>query len=77
MSSTTWDTLDLDERTALQHGAARLNEEFAGVFDQETIETLLLTSFNHFAADATIHHFLPLMAERDARDRLQALAAGD
>jgi protein-tyrosine-phosphatase len=63
-----------DQRLALRTAARNLKDEFAGVFGVETIELFLATSYDQFAGRARITHFLPLMAERFARQRLQALA---
>jgi protein-tyrosine-phosphatase len=51
-----------------------LAEEFAGVFGPETIERFLHTSYDQFAARSSVPHFLPLLAERFARQQLTALA---
>jgi protein-tyrosine-phosphatase len=51
-----------------------LRGDFAGTFSQETIELFLETSYDQFAERAKFTHFLPLMAERFARQRLAALA---
>lgn len=64
----------LEQRPALTGAAHRLAEEFAGTFSEETIELFLLTSYDQFAGRATVVNFLPLMAERFARQRLRALA---
>jgi arsenate reductase len=69
-----WSDLPLDQALALRAAAARLAEQFTGVFGAETIERFLHTSFDQFAGRATIPTFLPLMAERFARQRLRALA---
>ena len=75
MSTTpTWNTLNLDESLALRSAAARLAGEFEGAFGVETIERFLHSSFDQFASRATVVKFLPLMAERFARQRLRALA---
>ncbi len=63
-----------DQRLALKVAAADLKEEFAGTFSQETIELFLTSSFDEFAGRATVRNFLPLLAERFARQRLKALA---
>jgi protein-tyrosine-phosphatase len=63
-----------DQRVALSHAATHLAKEFDGVFGQETIELFLATSYDQFADRAKFNHFLPLMAERFARQRLNALA---
>ncbi|CAM3760084.1 arsenate reductase ArsC [Kibdelosporangium persicum] len=66
--------LSIDQQVALSTAAARLKREFDGVFGKETIELFLHTSYDQFASRSTIPNFLPLLAERFARQRLQALA---
>jgi arsenate reductase (thioredoxin) len=66
--------LTVDQQLALKSAAARLAEEFAGVFGPETIERFLTSSYDQFAERATAMNFLPVMAERFARQRLKALA---
>ncbi|WP_312856522.1 arsenate reductase ArsC [Phytoactinopolyspora halotolerans] len=68
------DRLALERDLALRMAAERLGEEFAGVFNTETIVRFLDSSFDQFADSARIPNFLPLMAERFARQRLRALA---
>jgi arsenate reductase (thioredoxin) len=53
--------------------ARRLSDEFAGVFSTETIDRYLQESADRFV-DAPIRDFIPIMAERFARERLRALA---
>ena len=55
-------------------GGAMQATEFDGVFGEETIELFVATSYDQFADRAKFNHFLPLMAERFARQRLKALA---
>jgi len=62
------------ERMSLHSAARDLHEQFRGVFGTETIENLLLSSYEELAATATVHNWLVLGAERFARQRLQALA---
>jgi protein-tyrosine-phosphatase len=66
--------LNLEHDIALGLAATRLAEEFEGTFGQETIEQFLRTSFDQFAGRATVPNYLPLLAERFARQRLKALA---
>ena len=73
-TSPTWETLSLDQTLALRHAATRLAGEFDGIFGAETIERFLHSSYDQFAGRATVSKFLPLMAERFARQRLRALA---
>ena len=63
-----------EQRQVLKLAASRLAEEFEGSFNSETIELFLNTSYDQFASGAKVTTFLPLMAERFARQRLQALA---
>jgi arsenate reductase len=66
--------LSIDQQLALRTAATGLREEFTGVFGQETIERFLHSSYDQFAAHSTVPNFLPLLAERFARQRLRALA---
>jgi protein-tyrosine-phosphatase len=68
------DSLNLDQRLALNQAAKNLRDHFTGTFSQETIELFLESSYDQFANRAKLTHFLPLMAERFARQRLTALA---
>ena len=68
------DSLALDQQLALRSAAKTLQEDFTGTFSTETIEQFLQTSFDQFADRAKFTNFLPLMAERFARQRLRALA---
>ena len=68
------DDLSIDQRLALRTAATRLETEFADTFGTETIERFLHTSYDQFARRATVPNFLPLLAERFARQRLHALA---
>ncbi len=66
--------LGIDQQLALRTAATRLRGEFDGAFGTETIERFLHSSYDQFAAHSTIPRFLPLLAERFARQRLHALA---
>ena len=66
--------LSIDQQLALKTAATRLGGEFDGTFGTETIERFLHSSYDQFAGRATIPNFLPLLAERFARQRLHALA---
>ncbi len=68
------DSLTTDQRLALRTAAMNLREDFDGTFSGETIELFLQTSYDQFADRARFSNFLPLMAERFARQRLKALA---
>ncbi|HEV8298271.1 MAG TPA: hypothetical protein VGQ20_13265, partial [Acidimicrobiales bacterium] len=66
--------LTTEQRLALRTAANQLQREFDGTFGRETIELFLETSFDQFAKHARVVTFLPLFAERFARQRLHALA---
>jgi protein-tyrosine-phosphatase len=66
--------LPVDQQRALEAGAAALHKEFSAAFGVETIERLLRSSYDQLASGASIPNFLPLLAERFARQRLRALA---
>jgi arsenate reductase (thioredoxin) len=67
------DSLSLDQQLALRSAAKTLHAEFDDFFSTETIELFLETRFDQFA-DRSVKNFLPLLAERFARQRLRALA---
>jgi protein-tyrosine-phosphatase len=66
--------LSIDQQLALRTAAANLQHEFEGVFGAETSEKFLHSSYDQFANRASVPNFLPLLAERFARQRLTALA---
>ena len=66
--------LSIDQRLALKTAAANLRTEFGDMFGVETIERFLHSSYDQFAGRATVPRFLPLLAERFARQQLRALA---
>lgn len=66
--------LSIDQQHALRTAAVMLQRQFAGIFGTGTIEKFLYSSYDQFASRAVIPNFLPLLAERFARQRLTALA---
>lgn len=66
--------LSIDQQLALRTAAAKLGDQFAGIYGPETIERFLHSSYDQFASGSTVPNFLPLLAERFARQRLTALA---
>jgi arsenate reductase (thioredoxin) len=66
--------ITLDQVVALKTAATRLGRDFDGTFNIETIDRFLHSSYDQFAGRATVSNFLPLLAERFARQRLHALA---
>ena len=66
--------VSVDEGHALKSAAVRLQTEFADAFDAATVERLVCSSYERLAAHATVRDFLPLLAERFARQQLHAIA---
>jgi protein-tyrosine-phosphatase len=62
------------DRKELDGAARHLSREFAGTFSLETVEECVMDSFERLAATATVTGFLVILAERFARERLQALS---
>ncbi|MFP3913248.1 MAG: three-helix bundle dimerization domain-containing protein [Actinomycetota bacterium] len=62
----------LHEREFLHHAAERLRGHFAGTFGPETIERILSDSLARLSGGARIATFVPLLAERFAKERLMA-----
>jgi arsenate reductase (thioredoxin) len=65
--------LSTGERQQLRQGAERLSHEFSGVVNTETIERYMSESLDKLSASAHISTWLPLLAERFARERLRAV----
>ena len=70
----TREDVTLEQSLALRAAAERLAGEYAGTFGSDTIERFLHSSYDQFAGRATVVNFLPLLAERFARQQLRALA---
>jgi protein-tyrosine-phosphatase len=66
--------LSIDQQLALRTAVSNLRRRFDGVFGVETIERFLYSSYDEFAGRAVVLNYLPLLAERFARQRLGALA---
>lgn len=64
----------LDEREFLFQAADRLRGQFTGTFGPETVEGVLSDSLARLSDGARITAFLPLLAERFAKERLMAAA---
>ena len=64
----------LDQVYAMRLAARRLEDEFDGAVGAETVDVVLRASHEHYQDHATVQNFVPLMAERFARQRLRALA---
>ncbi len=68
-------TIVLPDRAVMEieHAADRLSEEFRGIFNRETVHRLLEESAEAMKP-SRVESYIPLFAERFARERLQALA---
>jgi protein-tyrosine-phosphatase len=66
-------TLSTEQQLLVKKATARLREEFGGVFGPETIERFVGDSLARMSG-ARLTGFVPLFAERFARERLHALA---
>jgi arsenate reductase len=74
MHSPNFDALPLDQQNLVQHAVSRLEKEFSGIFASETVEKFIIDSLDHLMPTAKVTTFLPLLTERFARERLNALA---
>src|SRR3954449_9293134 len=66
--------MTIEQQHLLRTAATNLRREFDGVFGQETIEEFLASSYEQFSDGVKVLTFVPLLAERFARQRLRALA---
>ena len=66
--------LPLDQQHVVRVVSASLEEQFEGTFGPETVERFVVDSLAQMTATATITSFLPVLAEKFARQRLHALA---
>ena len=66
-------TLTNAERLQIRQAAERLQRQFAGSLNTETIERFMNDSLDTLMQKATTSAWIPLLAERFARDRLRAL----
>ena len=66
-------TLTTAEKLQIREASERLQRRFAGELNAETIERFMNDSLDTLVARATNSTWVPLLAERFARDRLRAL----
>ncbi len=60
--------------STLRSSSLLLQKDFDGIYNAETIERFLISSYDEFASRITNDTYLPMFAERFARERLNALA---
>jgi protein-tyrosine-phosphatase len=65
------------DRLVLDAVRETLIREFSGIFSPETVSECLTGTYARFAATATVDRYLVVLAERFARDRLQATAKAE
>ncbi len=65
--------LPVDQQHLVRGVTARLESQFAGTFGVETIERFVVDSLDKLLPSATVTSFLPVLAEKFARERLRAL----
>jgi protein-tyrosine-phosphatase len=70
------ETLDPVTLNHVRQAAARLKDEFAGVFSEQTIERYVGESLD-LLGSSRINVFVPVLAHRFARERLKALAQAE
>jgi arsenate reductase len=70
------EAIDPVTRHHLEQAAARLADEFEGIFSRETIARYMAES-EDLLGEARINVFVPVLAHRFARERLKALAQAE
>jgi arsenate reductase (thioredoxin) len=65
--------LTVEQRLQIRQGAERLKQHFDGVLNAETIERFMTDSLDRLMERARIPTWLPVLAERFAKERLRAL----
>ena len=66
--------LTTEKKLMIKQAAARLQREFEGTFNAETIERYISDSQTRIGSRARFADWMPLLVERFTRDRLRALA---
>lgn len=66
--------LPLDQRHLVAKVVTHLAPEFEGTFGRETIERFVVDSLGQLAPRAKVATYLPVLAEKFAKERLRALA---
>lgn len=74
MSDTPSHSLSAEQQLLIKQTAGRLAEDFAGIFNEATIERYITDSQTRLAPQAQVSTWLPVLIEKFTRDRLRALA---
>ncbi len=69
--------LPLEQQFTLRRCISDLEDRFSGVFGPETIERVLTDSYDSLLPTAKTTLYLPLIAEKFARERLRAIGKAD
>lgn len=77
MDSTRLDSLPLDQQHLVRGLTAKLEDQYAGTFGRETIGRFVIDSLELLLPTAKVTTFLPVLAEKFTKDRLQALGKVD
>jgi protein-tyrosine-phosphatase len=77
MTDITLDQLPLDQQHLVKTVAARLAPAFSGTLGPETVERFVLDSVNRLTPTARVTTYLPVLAEKFAKERLRALGRLD
>jgi protein-tyrosine-phosphatase len=67
-------TLTVEQQLQIKQASVRLQREFEGTFNAETIERYMLDSQHKIQSKARFSNWLPMLIEKFTRDRLRALA---
>ena len=71
------EALPLDQQIVVRRVVANVAQSFAGTFGPETIERFVVDSLAQLVPTAKVTTFLPVLAEKFAKERLRALGKID
>ena len=71
------DALPLDQQVVVRRVVANVAQSFVGTFGPETIERFVIDSLEQLVPTAKVTTFLPVLAEKFAKERLRALGKVD
>ncbi len=77
MNQSRLDTLPLDQQVVVRRVVANVGQSFSGTFGPETIERFVIDSLEQLTPMARVTSFLPVLAEKFAKERLRALGKVD
>jgi arsenate reductase len=74
MTNSRVEALPLEQQIIVRRVVGLVGEAFAGTFGPETIERFVIDSLEQLTPRAKVTSFLPVLAEKFAKERLRALA---